>query len=150
MATPSTTRAAKQAAPPKPVAAVLNSYSQPVRKRLLELRELVLATAAETPGVGPIEETLKWGQPSFVTTKTRSGSTVRMAATKPDSPFDYALFFICNTNLVDGFKDLFGDTLDYEGNRALLFSVDAAVPTDEVRECIAMALTYHLTKSARA
>lgn len=131
---------------PTKVAATFASYDTDVRAKLLEMRDLVLETAAETSGVGPIEETLKWGQPSYLTPTTRSGSTIRIAPTSVDSDFDYAMFFICNTTLVEDFTDLFGDTLTYDGNRALLFSVDTAVPHDEIRQCIAMALTYHLTK----
>lgn len=38
------------------------------------------------------------------------------------------MFFICHTDLVESFKDLFGDSFDYDGNRALLFSVDTQRP----------------------
>lgn len=128
------------------VSAVFASYDVDVRTELLALRELVFETAAETAGVGAIQETLKWGQPSYLTPETRSGSTVRMAPTGPQSAFDYALFFICHTNLIESFRDMFGDVLNYEGNRALVFSVGAERPTQELRECIAMAFTYHLSK----
>lgn len=125
------------------VAAVFASYDATVRTELLELRQLILARAEETVGVGPITETLKWGQPSYLTSESRSGSTIRIAPTRPGSDHDYAMFFICHTNLVESFKDLFGDAFAYDGNRALLFSVGAQRPEDELRACIAMALTYH-------
>lgn len=35
-----------------------------IQPKLLALRELILTTAAATDGVGPIEETLKWGEPA--------------------------------------------------------------------------------------
>lgn len=120
------------------------SYDPPIRESLLALRRLILATAQETDGVGPIEETLKWGQPSYLTSQTGSGSTIRVAPTAPDSDSDYGMFFICHTNLVKDFAGLFGDALTYDGNRALVFSVGDTVPEAELRECIAMALTYHL------
>lgn len=126
------------------VAAVFASYDAGVRTELLELRQLILATAEETAGVGPITETLKWGQPSYLTSESGSGSTIRVAPTRPGSEYDYAMFFICHTNLVESFKDLFGDVFVYDGNRALLFSVGAERPEDELRACIVMALTYHL------
>ena len=129
---------------PAEVAAMFDSYDAPVRAELLVLRDLILATADETAGVGSIEETLKCGQPAYVTTETKSGSTVRIAPTKPGSDHDYAMFFICNTNLVKQFNDIFGNALTYEGNRALLFSLGYELPQDEVRQCVAMALTYHL------
>ena len=131
---------------PEAVAAVFSNYDVGVRAELLALRDLIFETAAETVGVGAIRETLKWGQPSYLTSETRSGSTIRIAPTGPGSDDDYALFFICHTNLVESFKDMFGDALNYEGDRALVFSVGTKRPTRELRECIAMALTYHLSK----
>lgn len=131
-------------AQPVDVAATFASYDEAVRAKLLELRELIFETAAETDGVGEIEEALRWGQPSYLTPVSRSGSTVRLAPTAAGSDFDCALYFICNTNLVDSFRDLFGDALNYDGNRAVQFRIDDAVPVNEVRQCIAMALTYHL------
>jgi len=43
------------------VAAVFAAYPARVRAKLLALRRLILETAAKTPGVGALEETLKWG-----------------------------------------------------------------------------------------
>lgn len=60
------------------VDAVFKAYPQPAKTRLLALRRLILATAKATRGVGRIEEALKWGQPSYLTTETKSGSTVRI------------------------------------------------------------------------
>lgn len=125
------------------VAAVFATYEDAVRPGLLALRRLILRTAEETSGVGAIEETLRWGQPSYLTSETGSGSTIRIAPTGPNSMHDYALFFICRTDLVPAFESLFGDTFSYERNRALLFTVGDEIPENELRECIAMALTYH-------
>lgn len=127
------------------VKAVFNSHPAPVREGLLELRQLVLETAEDTEGVGAIEETLKWGQPSYLTSETKSGSTIRVAAFG-DTPGDYAMYFICNTNLVNTFEDMFGDVFTYEPNRALVFNVGGEIPRNELRQCISMALTYHRDK----
>ena len=129
------------------VEAVFASFPQAVRAQLLTLRRLILETAADTDGVGAIEETLKWGQPSYLTSETRSGSTIRIAPASAKSEYDFAMFFICNTNLVSTFQSMFGDAFRYEGNRALLFSVGDTVPTDELRQCVTMALTYHSSKT---
>jgi hypothetical protein len=45
---------------------------------LLALRRVIFATAAATPGVGVLTETLKWGEPAHVTAETASGSTIRL------------------------------------------------------------------------
>lgn len=125
------------------VAAAYDSYGEDVRLGLLEMRRLILETAEETQGVGPIEESIKWGQPAYRTVETGSGSTIRLAPAGRDSGYDYAMYFICSTNLIGQFEDLFGDTFTYDGERALLFKIGEPWPTDELRECVAMALTYH-------
>ncbi len=126
-------------------AAVFATYPDAVRDALLVLRRLIFDTADGIEGVGAIEETVKWGQPSYLTSQTRSGSTIRIAPTSPDSAHDYAMYFICRTNLVPTFYTLFGDVFTYEKDRALLFRVGESLPTNELRECVAMALTYHLS-----
>jgi len=128
------------------VAAVFAGYDDAVRPELLALRELILNTAEFTDGVGLLEETLKWGQPAYLTSETRSGSTIRLGALDATDRHDYAMYFICHTNLVDGFEAIFGDVFVYEGNRALLFSLGDELPRDELTECVARALTYHRKK----
>ncbi|PJJ78391.1 uncharacterized protein DUF1801 [Salinibacterium amurskyense] len=134
---------------PPEVAATFADYPEAIRTELLTLRELILSTASETEGVGAITETLKWGEPAYLTSQTRSGSTIRIAPTNAKSTHDYAMFFICSTNLVSDFRAQFGDTFAYEGERAVLFNVGDVVPVDEVRECVRQALTYHLRTEAR-
>ena len=121
------------------VADVFNNYPKQMRKKLMFLRGLVLDTAAETEGVTSVEETLKWGEPSYV---TKSGSTVRMDWKKA-KPHQYAMYFHCQTTLVDTFKELYGDKLKFEGNRAIVFHEDDEIPIDELKHCISLSLTYH-------
>lgn len=129
---------------PSVVADAFVAYEPKVAEALLRLRQLILSTATETEGVGAIEEGLRWNQPSFLTTESGSGSTIRVAPTSAKSSHDFAMFFICNTSLVSGFKDQFGDTFSYDGNRALLFNVGDELPLDELRQCVTQALTYQL------
>lgn len=126
------------------VSAVFSSYDAETQTGLLALRRLVFDTAEETPGVGQLQETLRWQQPSYLTPQTKSGSTIRIAPTGTKSNADYAMYFICHTDLVERFRSLFGDRFHYDGNRALEFSLGAEIPSNELRQCIAMALTYHL------
>jgi hypothetical protein len=126
------------------VAAVFSAYPKPLQTKLLALRRLILDTARMTKGVGAIEETLKWGQPSYLTTSTKSGSTVRIDRIK--SPADrYAVFFHCQTDLVATFRELYPE-LNYGGNRSILLSADDKLPEAELRHCVGLALTYHLRK----
>lgn len=127
------------------VARVFEGYPPKMRRKLLALRELILSTAARTDGVGAIEETLKWGEPAYLTTQTGSGSTVRIGwkATKPN---EYAMYFNCQTTLVETFKTLFPNDFRFEGNRAMVFSASERVPKSALAFCIAAALTYHQVK----
>ena len=130
------------------VARVFSDYQPAVRTKLLKLRELIFSTAKRTPGVGALGESLKWGQPSYLTAETKSGSTIRLDALR-SKPGGYALYFHCQTDLVENFRQKFGSKFRYEGNRALLFSASDQLPEAELIECIAAALTYHLKKKGK-
>lgn len=127
------------------VEAHFQSYPPQVRKKMLALRALVFDTAGETEGVGELQETLKWGEPAYVTAKTRSGSTVRMDW-KSRNPSQVALYFNCQTTLVESFRQMFPKDFSFEGNRALVLSLSEAVPKDALSFCIAASLTYHRRK----
>ncbi len=119
------------------------AYPKNVRKRMDHLRELILETASEIPGIDKLEETLKWHEPSYVVKK---GSTIRIDW-KQRSPDRYALYFNCNSRLVETFRMVYGDIFDYEKNRAILFHLDDPIPEEELKACITMALTYHSVKN---
>ena len=125
------------------MAAVFNSYGEPVKTKLLALRKLILDTARATDGVGPIEEALKWGQASFLTSESKSGSTIRIDRAK-SADDGVAVFFHCQTNLVETFRELYPE-LHYSGNRAILLDAKANLPEAALRHCVALALTYHRT-----
>jgi Domain of unknown function (DU1801) len=124
---------------------VFAQYPDKIRQRLLSLRGLILKTANESPGVGKLEETLKWNEPAYLTTESKSGSTIRIHR-KPGSDSKYAMYFNCKTNLIDSFRTLFPSTFRYQGDRAIEFDVAEKVPVGELKICIAMALTYHRKK----
>jgi hypothetical protein len=130
------------------VAQAFDTYPVAMRRKLLALRELIFDTAASTEGVGELEETLKWGEPAYVTADSRSGSTVRLAWKKAN-PDQYAICFNCNTTLVETFRTLFPREFRFEGNRAIVFSASETVPTDSLALCIASSLTYHRVKGRR-
>jgi len=124
------------------VARVFDAYPPAIHRKLLALRTLIFRTAAATDGVGELEETLKWGEPAYVTSKSGSGSTIRIDW-KKSSPAQYAMYFHCQTNLVETFRTLFPRDFTYEGNRAIVFGADSRVPSDALSFCVAAALTYH-------
>ena len=127
------------------VAAIFERYPKEIKAKLLFLRRLIFDVASKTHGVGELDETLKWGQPSYLTTQTKSGSLVRIDQIKSQEG-KYAMFFHCQTTLVDSFKEMYRGQFEFGGNRSIIFDVKDRVPIDELSHCISMALTYHLNK----
>jgi hypothetical protein len=127
---------------PADVAARYAGYPEKTKDQLAELRSLVLETAARTPGVGHLEEALKWGQPSFLTVESGSGTTVRIDA---HASGGVALYVNCKTNLVETYRTRYPE-LTYEGDRAIVLR-PGRLPADVLGHCIALALTYHARKA---
>lgn len=127
------------------VMATLKACPPGVRRQLMALRELVFDTASRTPGVGPLVETLKWGQPSYLAVESGSGTTVRIDRLK-NRDDGYAIYFHCQSGLVDRFRELYPDTFTYEGNRAIVFDAKDRLPVRALGHCIGLALTHHLRK----
>jgi hypothetical protein len=127
------------------VAAIFDASPKQVRDKLMNLRQLIFDTAKSIKEVGELEETLKWNQPSYLTIKSKSGSLIRIDKLKNQND-RYAIYFLCQTTLVESFKGMFGDKLIYEGNRAIHFDVNDDFPVSEITKCISMALTYRLAK----
>jgi len=105
------------------------------------MRDLIFDVAAETEGVGALQETLKWGQPAYLTPETKSGSTIRLGAPKDGG---LALYAHCQTTIISDFRGLFPDEFTYEGNRAVRIAEG-----DDLKPCalsllIKSALTYHV------
>jgi hypothetical protein len=124
------------------VAAVFEAYPPAIRRRLLALRSLILKTAAATPGVGVLDETLKWGEPAYLTSRSKSGSTIRLGWTRSHAG-QYAIYFNCQTNLVETFRTLFPKEFKFAGSRAIVFDDKDRVPAQALAYCIGAALTYH-------
>ncbi|MFK8164960.1 MAG: DUF1801 domain-containing protein [Lewinella sp.] len=118
------------------------TYPPEVKERLLYLRKLIVEVAAESDIISAIEETLKWGEPSYLTKK---GSTLRMDW-KARAPDQYAMYFKCTSKLVETFKVVHGDTFRYENSRAILFKLEEEVPVAALKSCISAALHYHSVK----
>ncbi len=121
---------------------VFDNYPDSVKKRMTHLRELIIETANETEGITHLEETLKWGEPSYLTKK---GSTIRIDW-KSKKPNQYAIYFQCTSRLVSTFRTVYKNTLDFEGKRAIVLQLKEELPKEALKNCIAAALTYHKVK----
>ena len=127
---------------PAMVAAVFAALPDRVGVRLLEVRELIFETVAAIEGVGRLTETLKWGEPAYLTEATRTGSTIQLGWFR-SSERECALLFNCRTTLVDDFRNEFPDVFTYEKNRAILLDASKPLPRAPLSSCLGMALTYH-------
>jgi len=124
------------------VAEIFKNYPQTMREKLLFLRQLILDTASKTEGINNVEETLKWGEPSYL---TKGGSTIRIAWEK-STPKQYTMYFNCKTKLVDTFKQLYYDKFKFESNRAIVFNENDEISIKALKHCIALSLSYHKIK----
>ena len=109
---------------------------------MLLLRELIIEVAKEIEAIASLQETLKWGEPSYL---TKNGSTIRIDW-KSKYPNQYAMYFKCTSRLVETFKTIFKDAFKFEEKRAIIFTMDEKIPTKELKFCIKAALTYHKVK----
>jgi hypothetical protein len=133
----------------------------PGSRRRCGLQGLPKAAAGKIAGIAPADlryrrehqhqgrrraaENLKWGQPSDLTPGTKSGSVIRIDRMKSDAN-RYAVYFHCQTDLVETFRELYPTELRYGGNRSILLDTADDIPEPALRHCVALALTYHLNK----
>ena len=118
-----------------------NDYPDSARVKLEYLRSLILQVAANL-ALGEVEESLKWGELSF---SVKTGSPIRIDW-KLKFPNNYYLFFNCKTKLVDTFRELYGDVLEFQGNRAIVLKLSEPIPEKIVKHCIELSLTYQKRK----
>lgn len=126
----------------KKVKNILGQYPPLPQKKLKQLRALIIETARKTDGVEKLIETTKWGEPSYL---TKSGSTIRIDW-KEKTPDYYYVFFICSTELVNTFRIIYGDELQFESNRAIVLRLKETLPKEILKQCITLALTYQKVK----
>ncbi|WP_164660736.1 DUF1801 domain-containing protein [Tropicibacter sp. Alg240-R139] len=119
------------------VAAAFAAIPSKPRAGLLRLRGLIFDVACELPSVPQVEETLKWGQPAYLTPK---GSTIRLGVPKAGG---FALFVHCQSRLIPDYETAFPKTDRIDGTRAVLFEDTGQIDDGRHGWLIARALTYH-------
>jgi hypothetical protein len=124
------------------VQSVFDNYPPKIQQKMKNLRTLIIETAKKTEGLILLEETVKWGEPSYL---TKNGSTIRIDW-KAKTPDQYAMYFQCTSKLVPTFKMMYQNMFRFQGSRALIFHLEESVPTKELEACITAALTYHKVK----
>jgi hypothetical protein len=114
-----------------------DNYPNHIKPLLLQVRELIFSIAEEL-NLGEVDETLKWGEPSY---QVKSGSPIRIDW-KANSPNQYFLFFHCQTKLIDTFRELYSEVFEFEGNRAIVFHINQKIPINALTHCMKMAMNY--------
>ena len=126
--------------PPAPVNKVIQTYPTATRAGVLSLRSLIYDVASTLPQIGQLNETLKWGQPAYLTTK-RAGSTLRLG---PHRDASFAIFAHCQSTIITSYAQAFPGWDRLDGNRAVLFDTPDQIEPERLRHLIRHALTYHL------
>ncbi|OJG70057.1 hypothetical protein RV11_GL001769 [Enterococcus phoeniculicola] len=119
------------------------NYEDPYRTSLLAIRELIFKTARQVTGVGKLTESLKWGQPTYSTLETKSGTPIRIDRFEEKY---VAIFFNCQTVLIEQFRELFPERLMFSKNRAIVLDPLQELPVRELEFCLSAALIYHKNK----
>lgn len=117
-------------------------YPEAARSQLLAIRTAIFEVAAEE-SLGEIVESLKWGEPSYL---SKAGSAVRMDW-KAKSPATVSIYFNCQSLLIETFKEIYGDTFEFVGKREIVFQLSRleahGLPIAELKACLSMAMRYH-------
>ncbi|HAW92057.1 MULTISPECIES: DUF1801 domain-containing protein [unclassified Arsukibacterium] len=116
------------------------TYPVEAQEQLKSIRRLVFSVAEEND-LGTVEETLKWGELSYL---VNGGSTIRMDWKSNDPDF-IKVYFHCQTSLVETFREIYRYEFTYEGKRAIVIPLGAS-DSGPLRHCLQMALKYHRLK----
>lgn len=129
------------------IAAAFDVWPEPVQQVLLDIRARLYHLAAKDDRIGPLQECLKWGQPSWLTHKSKSGTTIRLGY--DDATPNRAWIYVhCGTSLISDYKDRFGDQLQYKGKRAVALPLQDMPEGHLLDAALSMALLYHVNKKA--
>ncbi len=133
---------------PAPLLDLILHWSAPAQTALWRCRAVFHHVAARN-ALGTLDETLKWGQPSWRPKRPRTGSTLR-ADWRPDAPERLTLFVDCKTDLAARMADLYPDLPANDGRRAIALNLNDPLPEQPIAHLAQMTFTYHLNSTAPA
>lgn len=113
-------------------------YPSKQRAALLEIRQETFDIARNIDPNERLVENLKWNQPTYT---AKNGTPIRLDSFDDDK---IAIFFHCQTNLIEQFREIFQEDLEFSKNRAIVIDPSLPLPIADLRVCIQMGLTYHL------
>lgn len=121
-----------------------NTYPKEVMDKLLLIRQFIFQVAEETNVIGSIEETLKWGNPAYLTFAPKTGTTIRLSTLRSNCE-KFTISVHCQTTLITEFKKMYPE-LNYEKNRSLILEANNTLPYEAIKKFLFLALTYHCQK----
>jgi len=116
------------------------SFDANTRGPLEVARKIILETASELDQIDQMDESLKWGQPSYAPTP-KTGTPIRLGVTKSGEP---TLFVHCQTTLVSDLEADNAHGLQTIDNRAVVLPKTDLNAHQGLRNFVKAALTYHL------
>ncbi len=120
-------------------AAFLN-FDRAARSSLLAARHLILSMTDKLDRVSSIEESLKWGQPSYAPVP-KTGTPIRLGVTKTGAP---TMFVHCQTTLVSDLEADNAHGLKTIDNRAVLLPSGDLADHPGLLNFVRLAFTYHV------
>ncbi|MEX0312474.1 MAG: hypothetical protein AB3N17_19780 [Tateyamaria sp.] len=129
---------------PSPILARTEGWPAAAQGHFARMRTLVYEVAAAAD-VGPLDESLKWGQPAWRPQRPRVGSTLRVDWS-PATPDRLMSFVDCKTDLAAQMETRFPGQFHNDGRRALGFDLHRPLDDDAVWQLAHLTLTYHRAK----
>jgi hypothetical protein len=125
---------------------VVGFYPEAAQKKFHEIRHAIYTIAQSKPKIGPITETLKWGEPAYLTEFSKSGSTIQIDW-KQNEPDLIGIYLNSQTSMVETMRLNHPGAFSYRGNRCIQSRLDVQLPMPALKFCLYMALTYHSSKN---
>ena len=127
---------------------LITNWSPAAQDTLAQCRAIFERVSGDS-GIGPLDESLKWGQPAWRPKKPRTGSTVRLAW-NAEEPTRLAVFVDCKTDLAARVGDLYPEFIENDRRRRMAIDLSAPFPEQAMSHMAAMTFTYHLNKRTTA
>lgn len=131
---------------PAPILDQIQHWPEAAQLRLQAMRALFY-DVADTAKIGPLDESLKWGQPAWRPRRARMGSTVRLNWSEA-APRSLMAYVDCKTDLATQLHSRFPH-FPNDGRRALRFDLGHA-DTDAAWQLAFLTFTYHRSKRVSA
>lgn len=113
----------------------------------LKAARRIACDMAQSAAIGPLEESLKWGQPAWRPRAPRTGATLRLNWS-PSHPDHLMALVDCKTDLASQMSISFPGQFLNDGRRSLSFDLAHPLPGDAFAQLAHLTFTYHRRKTA--